>query len=301
MRQADQAMYQAKLAGKNRYHVFDAVQDRSVRGLNEHIEAMAHALVYNEFVLFYQPKVNLRTGKVVGMEALIRWQHPDQGLLNPGQFLPLIEDHALSVALGDWVIETAVAQAATWVALGLKLEVSVNVGARQLQADDFVDKLRGCLARHPSVSPRLLTMEVLETSALEDLGRTSKVIDACARIGVDFALDDFGTGYSSLTYLKHLPVTLIKIDQSFVSGLLNDSEDLAILEGVIGLAHAFKRMVIAEGMETAAHGGRLLALGCELAQGYGIARPMPASEVPNWLAQWQPDPSWSPSQMMALH
>jgi EAL domain-containing protein (putative c-di-GMP-specific phosphodiesterase class I) len=114
-------------------------------------------------------------------------------------------------------------------------------------------------------------------------------------------LDDFGTGYSSLTYLKHLPVTLIKIDQSFVSGLLNDTEDLAILEGVVGLAHAFKRQVIAEGMETPAHGRRLLALGCELAQGYGIARPMPASEVPNWLAQWQPDPSWSPSQMMALH
>jgi diguanylate cyclase (GGDEF)-like protein len=299
MRQADQAMYQAKLAGKNRYHVFDAVQDRSVRGLNEHIEAMAHALVHNDFVLFYQPKVNLRTGMVIGMEALIRWQHTDQGLLNPGQFLPLIEDHALSVALGDWVIETAVAQVATWVALGLNLEVSVNVGARQLQADDFVDKLRDCLARHPSVSPRLLTMEVLETSALEDLGRTSKVIDACARIGVDFALDDFGTGYSSLTYLKHLPVTLIKIDQSFVSGLLNDIEDLAILEGVVGLAHAFKRQVIAEGMETPAHGRRLLALGCDLAQGYGIARPMSAADVPNWLADWRPDPSWTPRLIMA--
>lgn len=300
MRQADQAMYQAKLAGKNRYHVFDAAQDRSVRGLNEHIEAIAHALVHDEFVLFYQPKVNLRTGLVIGMEALIRWQHPDEGLLSPGQFLPLIEDHALSVALGDWVIETAVVQVANWLAMGLQLEVSVNIGARQLQADDFVDKLRDCLARHPSVSPRLLTMEVLETSALEDLGRTSKVIEACARIGVDFALDDFGTGYSSLTYLKHLPVTLIKIDQSFVSGLLNDSEDLAILEGVVGLAHAFKRQVIAEGMETPAHGRRLLALGCELAQGYGIARPMPAAEVPNWLAHWQPDPSWTPRLIMAV-
>ena len=251
-------------------------------------------------MLFYQPKVNLRSGQVVGMEALIRWQHPDKGLLNPGQFLPVIEDHALSVVLGDWVIETAIRQVAAWLDQGLTLEVSVNVGARQLQQDDFVDKLRECLARHPSVSPRFLTMEVLETSALEDLGRTSKVIEACAQIGVDFALDDFGTGYSSLTYLKHLPVTLIKIDQSFVSGLLNDTEDLAILEGVVGLAHAFKRQVIAEGMETPAHGRRLLALGCELAQGYGIARPMPASEVPRWLDQWQPDASWSPSQMMAL-
>jgi EAL domain-containing protein (putative c-di-GMP-specific phosphodiesterase class I) len=299
MRQADQAMYQAKLAGKNRYHVFDAAQDRNMRGMHESIGDMARAMVQQEFVLFYQPKVNLRNGTVIGMEALIRWQHPEKGLLSPGQFLPFIEDHPLSVALGDWVIDTAVAQVATWLALGLNLEVSVNLGARQLQADDFVDKLRDCLARHPSVSPRLLTMEVLETSALEDLGRTSKVIEACARIGVDFALDDFGTGYSSLTYLKHLPVTLIKIDQSFVSGLLNDSEDLAILEGVVGLAHAFKRQVIAEGMETPAHGRRLLALGCELAQGYGIARPMPAAEVPNWLAHWQPDPSWTPRLMMA--
>jgi diguanylate cyclase (GGDEF)-like protein/PAS domain S-box-containing protein len=300
MRHADQAMYQAKLAGKNRYHVFDAVQDRSMRGLHESIGDLARAVVQQEFVLFYQPKVNLRSGQVVGMEALIRWQHPDKGLLNPGQFLPVIEDHALSVVLGDWVIETAIRQVAAWLDQGLTLEVSVNVGARQLQQDDFVDKLRECLARHPSVSPRFLTMEVLETSALEDLGRTSKVIEACAQIGVDFALDDFGTGYSSLTYLKHLPVTLIKIDQSFVSGLLNDTEDLAILEGVVGLAHAFKRQVIAEGMETPAHGRRLLALGCELAQGYGIARPMPASEVPRWLDQWQPDASWSPSQMMAL-
>jgi diguanylate cyclase (GGDEF)-like protein/PAS domain S-box-containing protein len=300
MRQADQAMYQAKLAGKNRYHVFDAVQDRSMRGLHESIEDLARAVVQQEFVLFYQPKVNLRTGQVVGMEALIRWQHPVRGLLNPGQFLPLIENHALSVALGDWVIETAVGQVAAWLAQGLALEVSVNVGARQLQQEDFVDKLRGCLARHPSVSPRLLTMEVLETSALEDLGRTSNVIEACARIGVDFALDDFGTGYSSLTYLKHLPVTLIKVDQSFVSDMLNDSDDLAILQGVVGLAHAFKRQVIAEGMETLAHGRRLLALGCELAQGYGIARPMPVAEVPQWLDQWQPDASWAPSQMMAL-
>jgi diguanylate cyclase (GGDEF)-like protein/PAS domain S-box-containing protein len=300
MRQADQAMYQAKLAGKNRYQVFDAVQDRSMRGLHESIGDLARAVVQREFVLFYQPKVNLRSGQVVGMEALIRWQHPDKGLLNPGQFLPVIEDHALSVVLGDWVIETAVGQVAAWLDQGLTLEVSVNVGARQLQQEDFVDKLRDCLARHPNVPPRLLTMEVLETSALEDLGRTSKVIDACAQIGVDFALDDFGTGYSSLTYLKHLPVKLIKIDQSFVSGLLNDTEDLAILEGVVGLAHAFKRQVIAEGMETPAHGRRLLALGCELAQGYGIARPMPASQVPNWLDQWQPDDSWTPSQMMAL-
>jgi diguanylate cyclase (GGDEF)-like protein/PAS domain S-box-containing protein len=292
MRQADQAMYQAKLAGKNRYHVFDAVQDRSVRGLNERIDELARALTQQEFVLHYQPKVNLRSGQVVGAEALIRWQHPTKGLLSPALFLPMIEDHALSVTLGDWVIDKALRQLADWQAQGLTLPVSVNVSARQLQREDFVQKLREALAQYPIVSPALLTLEVLETSVLEDLGRIAEIITDCARLGVTFALDDFGTGYSSLTYLKHLPVTLIKIDQSFVRDMLADADDLSILQGVISLARAFKREVIAEGMETPEHGARLLQLGCELAQGYGIARPMPADDMPHWLTTWQPDPAW---------
>jgi diguanylate cyclase (GGDEF)-like protein len=292
MRQADQAMYQAKLAGKNRYHVFDAVQDRSVRGLNERIDELARALIQQEFVLHYQPKVNLRSGQVVGAEALIRWQHPTKGLLSPALFLPMIEDHALSVTLGDWVIDKALRQLTDWLAQGLTLPVSVNVSARQLQREDFVQKLREALAQYPIVSPALLTLEVLETSVLEDLGRIAEIITDCARLGVTFALDDFGTGYSSLTYLKHLPVTLIKIDQSFVRDMLADADDLSILQGVISLARAFKREVIAEGMETPEHGTRLLQLGCELAQGYGIARPMPAADMPHWLTTWQPDPVW---------
>ena len=135
---------------------------------------------------------------------------------------------------------------------------------------------------------------------LRDLGRTGQIIDECARLGVHFALDDFGTGYSSLTYLKHLPVTLIKIDKSFVRDMLDDPDDLSILEGVIGLARAFKREVIAEGLETPAHGARLLQLGCELAQGYSIARPMPAAEVPHWVAHWRPDPAWNPALAQLL-
>lgn len=292
MRQADQAMYHAKLSGKNRYHVFDAVQDRSVRGLNERIDELARALRQQEFVLYYQPKVNLRSGQVVGAEALIRWQHPSKGLLSPALFLPMIEDHVLSVTLGDWVIDAALRQLAEWLAKGLMLPVSVNVSARQLQREDFVPKLREALAQYPSVPPTLLTLEVLETSVLEDLGHIAEIITDCARLGVTFALDDFGTGYSSLTYLKHLPVTLIKIDQSFVRDMLADPDDLSILEGVISLARAFKREVIAEGMETPEHGTRLLQLGCELAQGYGIARPMPAADVPQWLLTWKPDPGW---------
>ena len=292
LRQADQAMYQAKIAGKNAYHVFDADQDRSVRGRYESLERIRRALGDGEFVLHFQPKVNMRAGTVVGTEALIRWQHPERGLLPPAMFLPIIEDHPLAVDVGEWVINSALNQMALWKKAGLTMPVSVNVGARQLQQADFTDRLRAILAAHPDVLARELELEVLETSALQDLAHASRVLADCRRIGVGLALDDFGTGYSSLAYLKHLPVTMLKIDQSFVRDMLDDPDDLAILEGVIGLASAFHREVIAEGVETVAHGVMLLQLGCELAQGYGIARPMPACELANWSAAWRPDPAW---------
>jgi diguanylate cyclase (GGDEF)-like protein/PAS domain S-box-containing protein len=293
LRQADQAMYQAKVAGKNRYHIFDAEQDRSIRGHHESLERIRRALTAREFVLYYQPKVNMRSGRVVGAEALIRWNHPDKGLLPPAVFLPVIEDHPLAVEVGEWVIETALQQMTLWRAAGLDIPVSVNVGARQLQQADFVPHLQTLLAAYPEVRPGKLELEVLETSALEDLARVSEVIEACRAIGVMFALDDFGTGYSSLTYLKRLAVTQLKIDQSFVRDMLDDQDDLAILEGVLGLATAFRRQAIAEGVETIAHGEMLLQLGCELAQGYGIARPMPAAQFPQWAADWRPDPAWA--------
>jgi len=292
LRQADQAMYQAKVAGKNRYAVFDAEQDNSLRGHHESLERIGQALRRGEFVLHYQPKVNMRSGEVIGAEALIRWQHPDKGLLPPAAFLPEIEDHPLAVAVGEWVIDTALSQIELWRASALDLPVSVNVGSRQLQQSDFVERLKVILAKHPQVNPTSLGLELLETSALQDMAQVSQVIADCAQMGVMFAMDDFGTGYSSLTYLKQLRVTVLKIDQSFVRDMLEDSDDLAILQGVIGLAAAFKREVIAEGVETVAHGTALLQLGCEQAQGYGIARPMPAEQMPNWVANWQPDAAW---------
>ena len=292
LRQADQAMYRAKVAGKNRYHVFDAQQDDSLRDHFEGLERIRLALERGEFVLYYQPKVNMRTGVVVGAEALIRWQHPEKGLLAPALFLPAIEDHPLAIAIGEWVIDTALRQMELWDHAGLHLPVSVNVGALQLQQPDFMDRLRALLLAHPQVHPSRLELEILETSALHDMAQVSQVIEACERIGVTFALDDFGTGYSSLTYLKLLRVALLKIDQSFVRDMLEDADDLAILQGVIGLASAFRRSVIAEGVETVAHGTLLLQLGCDLAQGYGIARPMPGEALPAWSAAWRPDPAW---------
>ena len=292
LRQADQAMYQAKLAGKNRYHIFDMEQDRAVRGHHESLERIRQGLTDREFVLYYQPKVNMRTGQVIGLEALIRWQHPERGLLPPGVFLPVIEDHPLAIEMGNWVIDTALDQIAAWHKAGLPLAVSVNVSARQLQQADFMEGVRARLAQHPTVPANHLELEVLETSALEDITHVSQVIEDCRALGIQFALDDFGTGYSSLTYLKRLPAHSLKIDQSFVHDMLDDPEDLAILDGVLGLSSAFRRQAIAEGVETTAHGELLLDLGCELAQGYGIAHPMPAANVPGWVATWKPGKTW---------
>ncbi len=292
LRQADQAMYQAKQSGKNRFHVFDAEQDRKVRARHENMQSIERALSAGEFLLQYQPKVNLRTGAVIGVEALIRWQHPQQGLLQPTDFLPMIEDHPLAVSLGQWVIQSALTQIERWREVGLNMAVSVNIGRRHLMQADFVDQLREALAQHPGLEPNCLELELLEANAINDLDPVSKVIQACRSIGVECALDDFGSGYSSLTALKKLPVKYLKIDQDFIRDMLGSSDSLLILIGVLKLASAFDLKVIAEGVETAQHGFMLLELGCELAQGYGIARPMPADDLPAWVKRWKPDPSW---------
>jgi diguanylate cyclase (GGDEF)-like protein/PAS domain S-box-containing protein len=292
MRHADQAMYEAKQSGKNRFHLFDSAQDAEVKSRTVQQDMIAQGLAQDEFVLHYQPKVDMHTGAVLGAEALIRWQHPERGLLLPGVFLPAIERHALNEAVGAWVLDQALKQMDAWKAQGLALQVSVNVPARQLQHPKFVKHLAELLSRYPGVSPEALELEVLETSALDDIATTATIMEECHRLGVRFAIDDFGTGYSSLTYLRHLPVETLKIDQSFVRDMLVDRDDLAIVKGVIGLAAAFQRDCIAEGVETVAHGTRLIALGCTHAQGFGIARPMPAEQVAAWCASWEPPPEW---------
>ena len=293
MRHADQAMYTAKHSGKNRYHLFDVAQDAAIQIQRESVERIRLALAQGELVLYYQPKVNMQSFEVVGAEALIRWQHPEHGLLAPAEFLPLIDNTELSITVGEWVIDTALTQLAAWQQVGLAFPVSVNLGAHQLQQVGFVARLQALLAAHPDVPARRLELKLLESSALEDIHQVSDVMHACRALGVRFALDDFGTGYSSLTYLKRLPADVLKIDQSFVLDMLSDPDDRAIVEGVIGLASAFHREVIAEGVETAAHGALLQTLGCQLAQGFGIAHPMPADAFEPWTAQWAAKPAWT--------
>ena len=286
-------MYRAKESGKNRYHLFDAEQDRRTRAYWDIVSRARAGLAAGEFRLHYQPKVDMRLGRVIGAEALIRWQHPEKGLLAPGFFLPMIENSDLALPLGRWVIREAFRQMAAWAKDGLVLPVSINVFGEQLQQEDFTTELSGLLAAHPSIRPGQVELEILETTAMENIEQVSHVIDACSRLGISFALDDFGTGYSSLTYFRRLPTRALKIDQSFVRDMLGDPDDRAIVEAVVGLARTFRRTVIAEGVETVEHGRLLLDLGCELAQGYGIARPMPPGEIPGWIADWRAPESWA--------
>ncbi|MEH6651666.1 MAG: EAL domain-containing protein [Motiliproteus sp.] len=290
LRKADQAMYQAKDRGKNGYHLYDPEQDRMLREQRSQLERLRSALQQQEFVLYFQPKVDLRDGTVVGAEALIRWQHPQRGILPPGDFLGIINGSDLEVDLGEWVIETALRQIEHWKVQGIDLPISVNLSADHLLHDTFIKRLRCLLQQYPQVNPGDFELEILETATISNMDHAVEVLTQCHDLGVALSLDDFGTGYSSLTYFQRLPVDTLKIDQSFIRDMLDDSSDLGIVDSVVRLAQAFDRKVIAEGVESAEHGAALLQVGCFLAQGYGIARPMPAKKLPDWIKQWHSNP-----------
>jgi len=293
MRYSDQAMYQAKLAGRNCYHLFDHNDDHQAIQKQNKLQELERALADNEFHLYYQPKVNMVTGDVFGAEALIRWIHPEKGLIPPLDFLPTLEGTELEIKVGNWVINQALSQLDDWYQQGLKLEVSVNISSHHLLSETFFTQLDAALAKHPSIDSQCLQLEILESSALGDLNAISTIIKTCqGALGIKVALDDFGTGYSSLTHLRNLPVDTIKIDQSFVRDMLNDPNDSAIIDGIIGLSDSFNREVIAEGVETTNHGIMLILVGCEQAQGYGIAKPMPANDFPQWLNNYIPNQEW---------
>ncbi len=292
LRHADQAMYQAKMAGGNCYRMFDPDHDRRARAHREALDEVSTALEKGEFLLHYQPKVDMRRGVVVGAEALVRWQHPLNGLMQPAEFLPSIESTDFSISLGNWVINQAMQQMSLWQQSGLHMPVSVNISARHLTHPDFSQQLALHLHRWPDVSPSNLKLEITESTALGDIASVAKVIEECQSLGVSFAVDDFGTGYSSLTYLRRLPAEMLKIDQSFVRDMLVDGDDMAIIQGVISLSQAFNRRVIAEGVESSEHGLRLIQMGCDLGQGYGIAHPMPPIEIPRWVSEYRQDPAW---------
>ncbi|MES2582413.1 MAG: EAL domain-containing protein [Pseudomonadota bacterium] len=292
LRHADQAMYVAKESGRNRYHLFDSDSDRRAQQHSKMLSVLNNALNHQEFTLYYQPKVDLLTGQVYGAEALIRWIHPERGVLSPAAFIEHINGSSLEQPLGQWVIETAMAQAEEWYLQGLDLRVSVNISAHHLLHPAFCEQLHQALRRHPLLPPANFELEVLETAALNDMEQAVALVVRCKLMGVHFSLDDFGTGYSSLAYLRRLPVDELKIDQSFVRDMLTDNDDRGIVQAVVQLARVFDRRVIAEGVETKAHGAALLSIGCHLVQGYGIAKPMPVHAFTQWMTGWHAEAPW---------
>jgi diguanylate cyclase (GGDEF)-like protein/PAS domain S-box-containing protein len=294
LRHADQAMYKAKTSGKNRYQIFNPAAESRINANARLISRLEASLHKGEFSLAYQPKVDCRAGQVLGLEALLRWNHPVLGIRLPGEFLPLIDQEDTFTRIGDWVIKEVLAQLAAWSSIGIDLPVSINVSIHQLKNRYLEHHLAKVLDGVPSHLIRRLMIELVETAALTDVATVRDLIRRFHPLGLRFSLDDFGTGYSTLAHLKQLPVDELKIDHSFIRTMLDNTGDCAIVQGVIGLARAFNRTMVAEGVEQIEQIPLLLRYGCDVMQGFAIAHPMPAQDIPAWLAAFTPDPRWQP-------
>lgn len=292
LRHADQAMYQAKEAGRNRFQRFDPDRHRETRDLQRHIARIRGAMQQGELTIHYQPKVDLRTGDLLGAEALVRWEEPGYGLRGPDQFLPAFRAAGLEEDVDEWVLERVLAQMQRWRRAGFHCPVGVNVSGEFLLGSRFESVWRRGLEAHPAVSPEDLQFEILETTTLEDLHQASEVISRCLHYGTQFALDDFGTGYASLSYLRILPVATLKIDRSFVLDMLQDPNDLDMVESIVRLARTFNKQVVAEGVETLEHAALLLRLGCVQAQGHAFTPALPPEALPPWVEQWRRGRAW---------
>jgi len=289
IRSADTAMYHAKENGRNNYKFFE--QDMNARAVQrQSTEAgLRRALARQEFVLHYQPKINLKSGAIVGVEALIRWQHPERGLLPPAQFVPIAEDCGLILPIGRWVLRTACRQARTWRQAGLPpVTVAVNTSALEFRAKDFLENIHAAL-EESRLQPRYLELELTESILMRDAESTDVMLHALADLGVKLTIDDFGTGYSSLSYLKKFPIDTLKIDRSFVNQMTSNPDDAAIVSAVISLGKSLKLRVIGEGVETPEQYAFLLSQLCDEGQGYYFGRPVLAEEFAGLLANGIPE------------
>lgn len=281
LRYADAAMYQAKREGKGRYHIFDGRTSTSLLERLELEQELRRAVEQEEFRVFYQPIIALHSRQVIGIEALIRWQHPRLGLIAPAQFIHTAEETGLIVPMGRWVLEEACRQVYQWQCErqdGITLELSVNLSARQLQQPNLVAEIAEVLKK-TGLNPMNLKLEITESVAMSDAEGMLARLHELRALGVKLAIDDFGTGYSSLSYLKRFPVDTLKIDRSFVAGLGQNAEDTAIVQAVVTMAHTVGLTVTAEGVETNEITDHLQGLGCDLAQGYYFAKPLPSDKL----------------------
>ncbi len=278
---ADAAMYAAKRAGGSRHCFYSREMDADVQQNFDMLRDLREALARNELELFFQPKVDARSGKVTAAEALIRWNHPTRGMVMPGDFIPLAERSGLIGPLGDWVIEAACKQARAWRDKGLRMRVAINLSAYQMRQDDIADRITDALARY-RIHPSLLTCEITESAAMEDTLATQETFRRLGELGAHLSIDDFGTGYSSLSYLRQLPAQELKIDKSFVKDIESGDDARAVVDAVVKLAHALGLKVVAEGVENTRQQEILVELGCDELQGYLFAKPMSARALLLW-------------------
>ena len=280
---ADRAMYSAKEGGRNRSAFYDPGMDASILRSSALECYLRKAVEDGGLVLHYQPQFDLQRERIFGSEALVRWNHPEFGQLNPAEFLPLAEETGLIVEIGEWVMRNACLQNAHWHGLGYRgLRISVNVASQQFQEAKFVETVASCL-EDSGLSPEVLELEITESSLLEDVEATLNTLQELRRLGIRLAIDDFGTGYSALCYLKRLPIDVLKIDQSFVQSLATDTADATIVQAIVQMAHGLNLTTIAEGVENLDQLLLLGSYGCRRMQGYLFGRPVPAKTFERWL------------------
>ena len=296
---ADAAMYAAKRAGGSTYAVFEAHMDA---GASEQLSLqndLRHAIELGQLQLYYQPKVDGRIGQIRGVEALLRWTHPERGMISPALFIPIAERFGLIGTIGRWVIDEACRQMAEWADQGVRMRVAINLSVYQLREEDLVQRIEAALNRH-AIDPSQLLCEITETVAMEDIKATQRAFEGLERIGVYLSIDDFGTGYSSLSTLRQLPARQLKIDRSFVNDIATSNDARAVVDAVVRLAHALGLKVVAEGVETAEQRDILIELGCDELQGFYFARPMPAQTLLAWTSGTKPAGAADFSQSIIL-
>ena len=281
LRRADQTMYQAKRSGTNRILFFDPEEESLRHARHDLLLAAEKGIARKEFILHYQPKVNLMDHQLIGVEALIRWNHPTLGLLYPGHFSEALEHPHIGILIGEWVLAEALKQHKIWTRNHLSM--SVNISPAHLLSEGFVENLRELLISTNNIKPKTLELEILESTTIGNVDQAVDVLNGCRNLGVSIALDDFGTGYASLSYLKKLPLDTLKIDQSFVKKLLSDHEDKSIVTCIVALSKAFGYNLVAEGIESQELEKVLIGMGCYHGQGYYIAKPMSAEKMNLWI------------------
>ncbi|QBJ62550.1 GGDEF domain-containing response regulator [Pseudoalteromonas sp. DL-6] len=281
LRRADQTMYQAKRSGTNRILFFDPEEESLRHAKHDLLLAAEKGIARKEFILHYQPKVNLMDHQLIGVEALIRWNHPTLGLLYPGHFSEVLEHPHIGILIGEWVFAEALKQHKIWTRNHLCM--SVNISPAHLLSEGFVENLRELLISTNNIKPKTLELEILESTTIGNVDQAVDVLNGCRNLGVSIALDDFGTGYASLSYLKKLPLDTLKIDQSFVKKLLSDQEDKSIVTCIVALSKAFGYNLVAEGIESQELEKVLIGMGCYHGQGYYIAKPMSADNMNLWI------------------